>query len=204
MTWGFSCSIRGTGSLGRFVLTGFGGRMHHLEMTPPQRPKVRPETAEDPAAIRAVHEFAFETPAETDLVDALRTRARPLVSLVGEDRGTIVGHILFSPVTLDDQPDLLILGLAPMAVLPARQRRGIGSALVEAGLEECRKLGAGAVVVLGHPEYYPRFGFVPASRFGLASEYDAPDEAFMALELEPGCLDGVAGTVRYHPAFGEM
>ena len=96
------------------------------------------------------------------------------------------------------------MGLAPMAVLPARQRGGIGSALVRAGLDACRQLGCTAVVVLGHPAYYPRFGFQPASRFALGCEYDVPDEAFMALEVEPGSLVGKAGTIRYHRAFAEV
>ena len=96
------------------------------------------------------------------------------------------------------------MGLAPMAVLPGRQRQGIGSELVRAGLDECRRLGFGAIVVLGHAEYYPRFGFVPASKFGLKSEYDVPDDVFMALELIPGALRGRAGTIRYHPTFAAM
>lgn len=96
------------------------------------------------------------------------------------------------------------MGLAPMAVMPAAQRRGIGSALIRSGLERCAQLGYSAVVVLGHPEYYPRFGFVPASRFGIGCEYEVPDEVFMALELEPGALTGMSGTIRYHPAFAEV
>jgi putative acetyltransferase len=163
--------------------------------------EIRQEQAGDGPGIRAVNRAAFETGAEADLVDALRAAARPFLSLVAVERGTIVGHILFSPATLADRPDLVLMGLAPMAVVPDRQRRGIGSALVGAGLERCQALGCQAVVVLGHPSYYPRFGFVPASRFGLRCEYDAPDEAFMALELRPGSLDGARGTIRYHAAF---
>ena len=94
-----------------------------------------------------------------------------------------------------------MMGLAPMAVAPARQRGGIGSALVRAGLERCREMGAAAVVVLGHPDFYPRFGFLPAARLGLSCEYDVPAEAFMAMELEPNGLRGAAGIVSYHPAF---
>jgi putative acetyltransferase len=127
--------------------------------------QIRAETDADHAAIHAVNAAAFPTAAEADLVDALRQQARPLISLVAEQDGVIVGHILFSPVTLDSQPDLRIMGLAPMAVAPEHQRSGIGSALVRAGLEQCRQLGYQAVVVLGHPEYYPRFGFVPSVRF---------------------------------------
>ena len=91
-----------------------------------------------------------------------------------------------------------------MAVRPHLQRRGIGSALVNQGLAECDRIGAGAVFVLGHPEYYPRFGFRPASRFGIGCEYDVPDEVFMALEIVAGCLDDADGVARYDPAFGEV
>jgi putative acetyltransferase len=141
---------------------------------------------------------------EADLVDALRAQATPLMSYVAELDGTIAGHILFSPVTLLSHPDLAIMGLAPMAVLPTLQRQGIGSALVRTGLDACRDMGAGAVIVLGHAEYYPRFGFVPASRFGIRSEYDVPDDVFMAIELIPGFLAPRPGTIRYHPAFGSV
>jgi putative acetyltransferase len=162
---------------------------------------VRSEQDNDRAAVRAVNAAAFESTAEADLVDALREQARPLVSLVAESGGIVVGHILFSPVTIDGRADLQIMGLAPMAVSPEQQRRGVGIALVRAGLERCRKLGVGAIVVLGHPSYYPRFGFQPAARFAIGCEYDAPEDAFMLLELQPGYLRGVSGTARYHAAF---
>jgi putative acetyltransferase len=162
---------------------------------------IRPEGSVDRAAVFAVHAAAFETEAEADLVDALRGDAEPIVSLVAATDGTIVGHILFSPATLDSDPALRVMGLGPMAVLPDWQSRGIGSALVREGLAACRRLGVRAVVVLGHPGYYPRFGFRPGSTFGIRSEYDVPDEVFMALELEPGALQ--AGTIRYHEAFSQ-
>jgi putative acetyltransferase len=165
---------------------------------------IRLEWPEDILGIRHVNQTAFGAAAEADLVDALRQQAHPIVSLVAIDGEAVVGHILFSPMTPPSQAGLQIMGLAPMAVLPSRQRQGIGSALVRTGIDECRRLGFGAIVVLGHAEYYPRFGFVPASTFGVRSEYDVPDDVFLALELIPDALRGRAGTIRYHPAFAAM
>jgi putative acetyltransferase len=165
---------------------------------------IRAERPEDIGGIRQVNLSAFETSAEADLVDALRRQARPFVSLVAVEGEEVVGHILFSPVTLSSDPAAPIMGLAPMAVRPDRQRQGVGSALVRAGLEECRLLDAIAVVVLGHAHYYPRFGFTRASAFGLASEYDVPDDVFMVLELRAGLLREKRGTISYHPAFANV
>ena len=165
---------------------------------------VRTERDSDRGAVFALNAAAFETDAEARLVVRLRADVAPLVSLVADDGGEVVGHILFSPVTLDGANASRAIGLAPMAVVPGRQRSGIGSGLVRAGLEACRELGVTWVVVLGHPEYYPRFGFVPASRFGLTCEYDVPDEVFMAQELVEGSLAECEGCVRYHPAFAEV
>ena len=162
---------------------------------------IRPERRDDTDAIRALTAAAFPTPAEATLVDALRRQHASVISLVADDGRRVVGHILFSPVTLDGT-DARMLGLAPMAVWPERQRHGIGSELVGAGLAASRKRGAAAVVVVGHPAFYPRFGFVPASRFGLRCEYDVPDDVFMVLELIPGSLR--PGLVRYHPAFADI
>jgi putative acetyltransferase len=162
---------------------------------------VRPEVASDRAAVRRVHATAFATPEEADLVDALRAGAEPLVSLVAEEAGIVVGHVVFSPVTLPEHPELRLMGLAPLAVVPARQRTGIGAALTRAGLERCREIGAGAIVVLGHPAYYPRFGFARADAFGIGCQFEAPADAWMLLELEPGYLRGAGGTARWHTAF---
>ena len=165
---------------------------------------IRTERPGDIPSIRQVNQAAFDTAAEADLVDILRRRAHPILSLVAVDNDAVVGHLLFSPVTLLSHPDVPIMGLAPMAVLPSRQREGIGSALVRMGLDECRRLGASGVVVLGHAGYYPRFGFVPASTFGLRSEYEVPDDVFMAFELSTDALRHVTGTICYHPAFNEV
>jgi putative acetyltransferase len=162
---------------------------------------IRGEQPPDFAAIGDLTRAAFGSSTEAALVDALREQARPIVSLVADAAGQIVGHIMFSPVTLTGHADLHIGGLAPMAVLPGWQRRGIGSDLVRAGLERCRHTGFQAVVVLGHSAFYPRFGFAPAARFGIRSEYDVPDDVFMVMELVAGALRDRSGTIRYHPAF---
>ncbi|HUE73876.1 MAG TPA: N-acetyltransferase [Pirellulaceae bacterium] len=163
---------------------------------------IRPECSDDAAAIHAVHVAAFPAEDVARLVDALRAAGHARISLVAEIEGQIVGHVVFSPVTVDgsssgrEGP-----GLAPVAVLPGHQRRGIGSALIREGLAISRQHGYGFVVLLGHPEYYPRFGFRRGSDFGLANEYGA-DEAFMVLELVPGSLPP-GGLVRYGPEFGQ-
>ena len=165
---------------------------------------IRAERETDLDAVRTVNTSAFETPSEANLVDALRKQAAPIISLVAEEGDTIVGHIMFSPVSLSNHPELKIIGLAPMAVMPENQRKGIGSALVRAGLEQCKQLGFVAVVVLGHTEYYPHFGFSPSSRFGINCEYDVPEESFMAMELQPDALHGRNGKVKYHAAFSNL
>ena len=165
---------------------------------------VRAEKECDREPVRTVNLSAFETPSEADLVDALRQQVQPIVSLVAEEDGEVLGHVMFSPISLSGHSNLKVMGLAPMAVTPAHQNKGIGSALVQAGVDQCRQLGFVAVVVLGHPEYYPRFGFSPASLFGIDSEYDVPDEVFMAMELQEDALSGKTGKVRYNPAFGDV
>ena len=166
--------------------------------------EIRPESPADYSAIHDLTATAFESSAEASLIDALREQATSIISLVAERDSLILGHILFSPVSVVGQPEFSLMGLAPMAVLPDVQRQGIGSELVKAGLEACRGLKADGVVVLGHPEFYPRFGFVPASRFDLSCEYDVPDEVFMAVELRSGALTELSGVVNYHPAFADL
>lgn len=162
---------------------------------------VRHERAEDIAWIRQVNERAFDTAAEADLVDRLRASNKAVVSLVAESAGQVVGHILFSPVTVANAPHAFqAVGLAPMSVLPEFQRTGIGSALVRDGLVACQQAGFDAAVVLGHVGYYPRFGFARATDYGLDNEYGATD-AFMVAELRSGALQGVSGMVTYAEEF---
>lgn len=166
---------------------------------------VRKESPQDYKAVRRVNELAFEQPDEADLVDALRDVAQPQLSLVAVADGQVVGHIFFSPVVIESgDSELTAVALAPMGVLPDYQRRGIGSELVKQGLIECRQLGITVVVVIGHPNYYPRFGFSPARAHGLQCEYEVPDEAFMIIELTPGALRGEGGLVKFPPEFANV
>ena len=165
--------------------------------------RVRREQPTDIPAIRKINERAFNGLVEVHLVDLLREASKATISLVATFDDKLVGHILFSPVTIEFNPkNLKGLGLAPIAVLPEHQKQGIGSRLVTQGLEESRKKGYDLVVVLGHVSYFPLFGFKRASLYGLSNEYDV-DESFMALELKEGALSSVHGVVRYQPEFKE-
>jgi putative acetyltransferase len=165
--------------------------------------RIRAERPADLAAVDRVLRAAFPTPAEAALVEALRGRTTPQISLVAEREGAgVVGHILFTPVGIGEpEAPVLALGLAPVAVQPEHQAAGIGTALIEAGLRACSEVGAALVVVLGRADYYPRFGFAPAWERGLYYGTPGPNPAFMVQGLIPGGLDGVDGEVRYHPAF---
>jgi putative acetyltransferase len=163
---------------------------------------LRGETPEDTPAIHHIHTAAFGRPTEADLVDVLRRNNALIISLVAVQDGRLVGHIAFSSVTITlSTATIQALGLGPMAVLPAYQRRGIGSQLVEAGLTACHNAPYRVVVVLGHPRYYPRFGFVPAKPLGIVWEHDAPEEAFMVKEIQKGALVQTRGVVKYRPEF---
>lgn len=171
--------------------------------------RIRRERAADAAAVRAVNRLAFGGEAEPALVDALRAAGAVTLSLVAEVAGRVVAHVLFSPVAIGRDADAggtpaRVVGLAPMAVRPEWQQRGVGTRLAREALRLLRRADVDAVVVLGHPDYYPRFGFVPASRYGLRWEQPCPDEAFMALELRAGALGQAAGVVRFRPEFAAV
>lgn len=161
----------------------------------------RPEIADDAAAIRAVNLAAFPTTEEADLVDALRASEAWIdgLSIVAEDsEGTVVAHALLTRCRVDGAP---ALALAPCAVLPRVQRTGAGSAVIRAALSAARAIGEDLVLVLGHADFYPRFGFIPASEFGIRASFDGPDEAMMALALDP-TAETPRGTIAYPPPFG--
>ena len=161
---------------------------------------IRHEEPHDIAAIRQVNEQAFGGSGEANAIEALRDRGAATLSLVAEIDDRVVGHLFFTPAAIETADHTWpALGLAPLAVLPEYQRQGIGSALMKAGLAECARLGYERVIVLGHSQYYPRFGFMRASLYGIRPEWEVPDEAFMVLELQHGALDGVSGLAKYQP-----
>jgi putative acetyltransferase len=163
---------------------------------------VRHEQPGDEAAIRRVNDEAFGQPDESRIVDAVRAAGHSVISLVAVEGTRIIGHILFTPVSIETAvPAPRALGLGPMAVSPEWQRQGVGSRLVKAGLDECRRLGHEVVIVIGHPEFYPRFGFRPGHAFGLRSTFDVPDDVFMVAALTPGVPARLSGLVRYVPQF---
>ena len=162
---------------------------------------IRHETPADLASVRRVEELAFARTEEAALVDALHAQGKVTLSLVAEEEGCVVGHVLFSAVTIGSRTGV---GLGPLAILPECQRRGIGAALVRRGLAQCRAAGHEFAVVLGEPAYYGRFGFETAARHGVRCEFDAPEDAFMILALRPGALAGLGGVARYQPEFGSV
>jgi putative acetyltransferase len=163
---------------------------------------IRYEQPEDHMAIHAVHTAAFGRPHEGNLVDALRRAEVLIISFIAVQDGRIVGHIAFSPVMVTSNTTTIeVLGLGPLAVLPAYQRHGIGTQLVSVGLAACRATPYGVVVVLGHSHYYPRFGFITAQHYGIVWEHDVPAGAFMVQELKAGALGQIQGVARYRPEF---
>lgn len=163
------------------------------------------EKIEDADDVRKVILKAFGLPVEANIVDRLRANCPKILSLVARDGDAVVGHILFSPAGIRGQAGTVVgMGLAPLAVLPEWQRQGIGGLLVRRGLENLKERGCPFVIVLGHPDYYPRFGFEPASAHGIASQWDGvPDEAFMILILDVAVMKNAAGVARYRDEFDE-
>ena len=166
---------------------------------------IRPESPEDKSAVRRLNELAFGQPAEADLVETLRAACGDALSLVAV-ADDVVGHILFTPVVVECATRRVVgMGLAPMAVLPDCQRQGIGSQLVRRGVDMLRERGCPFVVVVGHPESYPRFGFERASAHALVSQWDGmPDAAFMVLILDGQVMAGVSGVARYKEEFDQV
>jgi len=167
---------------------------------------VRSEKPEDYDLIYSINKIAFDGEVEAKLVNNLRktTEFIPELSLVAEKERKIVGHILFSVINIKtDSNRLPVLALAPMAVLPDYQKQGIGSLLIKEGLKKCKELGYKVVVLVGHPDYYPRFGFIKASDKGLKLPFDAPNETFMVYEIVPNSLTGIMGTIEFPPEFAE-
>ena len=165
---------------------------------PAPRLAIRDEAPADVETIREVARRAFDRAGEAVLVDRLRADGALAVSLVAELDGRVVGHVAFSPVAIEGARD--VVGLGPVAVLPALQTCAIGARMIEEGLARARERGARAAVVLGHTDYYPRFGFVVSTRFEIHYP-GVPEDAFMAAELAPSALAAAHGAVRYHPAF---
>ncbi len=164
--------------------------------------QIRPETAVDADKVFAVEAAAFERPAEAELVQKLQQSEVETISLIAWLNDEVVGHILFSPVTVKDEDgEFTAVGLGPVAVSPNHQNEGIGSELCRAGLAASLDAGYDLAFVLGHPNYYPRFGFTPSAPLGLRCEFNVPDEAFMVAELVPCALQNKRGTVYYHPLF---
>jgi len=163
---------------------------------------IREERPEDIEAIRMLNLTAFGQPQEGGIIEALRTNGGVLLSLVATIDERVVGHALYSPVSIGfNEKKVVGAGLGPMAVLPELQRKGIGSKLIEFGNMQLRERGCPFIVVVGHPEYYPRFGFRPASDYGIRCEWDVPDNVFMVLVLDESKMKGVSGLAKYRAEF---
>ena len=163
--------------------------------------EIREEHPGDVTAIRNVNRLAFGQDQEANIVDALRSNGAALLSLVAIFDGHVVGHIMYSPLSVGGNQGA---ALGPMAVMPEHQRRGIGSQLIEAGNGKLKEAGCPFIVVVGHPEYYPRFGFSPANIYGVTCEWELPDDAFMVLMLDPRKIQGLAGVARYRHEFSTV
>lgn len=167
--------------------------------------KIRAESEDDCDTVRTINAGAFGQDLEGKIVDKIRDSCGEFLSLVAESDGKVVGHILFSPVTIrGEKGEYHGMGLGPMAVLPESQNQGIGTALVKDGISILKKSGTPFIIVLGHPNYYPRFGFEKASKYGLAPQWEGvPDNAFMVLFLDETLKEKVQGVVYYRSEFAE-
>jgi predicted N-acetyltransferase YhbS len=168
---------------------------------------IRAETPNDYLSITQINDAAFGQKNEGLLVENLRKTPAfiPQLSLVAEFRNRLIGHLLFYPIEIKNEQEMFkTLALAPMSVLPEFQKKGIGEKLIRQGLKAAKKLGHKSVIVLGHPEYYPKFGFEPASRWGIKAPFPVEDKYFMAQELSPGALENVHGVVVYHDEFNDV
>jgi putative acetyltransferase len=172
----------------------FGGQEYTLI-------EIREEHPGDVTAIHDVNTRAFGQEQEGNIVNALRLNGAALLSLVATLGGRVVGHIMYSSMSVGVIPGA---ALGPMAVLPEHQRQGIGSRLVEAGNGKLKETGCPFIVVVGHSDYYPRFGFRPASAYGIMSEWEVPDDVFMVLVLDPGKMQGASGLAKYRPEFSTV
>jgi putative acetyltransferase len=163
--------------------------------------EIRDEQFGDVAAIRELNQLAFGQDQEGNIIDALRSHGAASLSLVATQNGRVVGHIMYSPASVGD---VIGVGLGPMAVLPGHQRQGIGSKLVDTGNGKLKEAGCPFIIVLGHPNYYPRFGFTPARPRGITCEWDVPDDVFMLLVLDQTQMQGVSGLAKYRAEFSTV
>ena len=164
--------------------------------------EIREERSDDVAAVREVNRRAFGQDQESNIVDALRTNGGALLSLVATVNGQVAGHIMYSPLTVAENVNGVALG--PMAVVPEYQRQGIGTKLIEAGNRKIKDAGYPFIIVVGHAEYYPRFGFRPAIEYGIKCEWDIPDEVFMLLVLNEAKMQGASGLAKYRHEFSTI
>lgn len=163
--------------------------------------EIREEHPGDVSAIRDLNKHAFGQDQEGNVVDALRSNGAVLLSLVATLNGQVVGHIMYSPISVSEVNGA---ALGPMAVLPAYQRQGIGSELVEAGNRRLEESGCPFIIVVGHAHFYPRFGFRPASTCGITCEWEIPDDVFMVSVLDHAKMGGISGLAKYRPEFSTV
>jgi len=164
--------------------------------------EIREECADDVAAVHHLNRRVFGQDQESNIVDALRANGAALLSLVATVDDRVVGHIMYSPVSVGGDVNGAALG--PMAVLPEHQRQGIWSKLLETGNRKLKDAGCPCIIVVGHADYYPRFGFRPASTHGIKCEWDIPDDVFMLLVLDQAKMEGVSGLARYRHEFSSV